>query len=322
MFVLRLSLAAFVAIALSCGQAAQTPDAGSDSGAIGSDAMVPDDSGLGDAGIDGGADASTPPTGVTCIVDERSGCDLVTTTYTDVDFRFAGFAMDPTLEVTDPHEAITSSLAAFQTLYNTTTPPSILAIDAARHTYTLSGIGTPTLATRADQLLNVDFDVQRTGTTTCMPPVPRVRIRCTGSTTLEYMCPPVLLPGLDTAPMLTCTAERRNASCEPQAPTSATPRFWLTDGVHGSESELHTDWAPLVELTGDATFYGSVCRRYYHRPLANALGIGATRFSGSQIYFDAFSRGSPATCIDSLGNPQSLLIVRCSAGRATIGAPP
>jgi hypothetical protein len=267
--------------------------------------------GLDGGSIDAGYDSGPPLPGVTCIVDERpsAGCTLTTSAYENVPFAF-DFSTFPF------EDGITSPLNPLIDLYG---HRRFSALDPAQSTYSLYPPEAEVDIVRRDRVLNVSFDRTRQGLPGCA--TARIRVRCSGSTLVEpYDCASFQysLRAFDLLPPLACTVTRRDAQCVAGPSTSTdVPRFWLSDGIHGVDSEIHADWGTVPEETGVVdpvtVFYGNVCRNRY-----GGHSIARTE---DRIAVQQFGAASAETCIDSLGYPQRIATVGCSGASVLVGHP-
>jgi hypothetical protein len=267
------------------------------------------------AASDAGWDADVD--GVTCVVEEREpGCVAgAPVTYDDVPFTFHPDTSLPSVVT------LTSPLAAFETLYNTTFPPMFAAADAAGGSYVV-GPGTTPNVMRSGFLLDVDIDVARQGPICSGVPVapPLIRVRCTGRTVIPSTGCSARPPLLPDAPALNCMVARRDAACAPLAVTTTVPRFWLAPGAHGAEGEIRTDSPVLLEAFGTAgeiVFFREGRCSSYATDVRDPVHV-LTR-EGARVGVN-LSRDGAARCTDGLGRSQPVLEVSCE-GATTLAAP-
>lgn len=289
------------------------PDAGlEDAGVDSGDA----DGGPADAGLDGGPDSGHLP-GITCVVQRRNtDCTAMPpTTNENVPFSYlseSGYG---------PVGALTSSLSAFNTLYNLAPgeQPRFAATDAAGSRY-IVGSGDEPNAIRVGSVLTVDIDESRGGGACTESTVPLITIRCTGSTMLEDpACP--LSDVIDPSP-LSCSVSRRDAACVGTT-TTEMPAFWLASGIHGADSELRTTSPGIAAVfgsAGEATFYREgACSTF--TPDARPYGVvQRIELSDGQVISYGFGGSSAATCTDDRDVSRPLVQLSCY-GVTSLGAP-
>ena len=298
----------------------ETPDAGGQDGGT-SDAGTMDaavsDSGLEDAGRDAGA-----PTGITCVVREPDpDCTAsVPVTHENVQFSF-----HPDSSAYGPTGALTSALAAFNTLYNDS--GAIAFLGNASGTEYVVGPGDIANVFRAGTVLTVDIDVGRGGSVCEETGVPLILIRCTGSGTIAPL-PAADCPLADTPPSdaISCAVTRRDGACVAST-TTETPSFWLASGAHGPDSELRSAMPGLAEVfgaAGVATFYRELGCNTITPDLRDSIaGVRRVELTGSEVTaYNAFEGTSEATCRDSSSVARPLVSVSCSAGVAPLVAAP
>lgn len=290
---------------------------GRDGGHVADAAHIGDASTSADAGH---VDAGSLP-GITCVVTQRTpDCISGTTnTYLNVPFSFLGAS-----DIYGPVSALTSPLAAFNRLSNIPEGfrAEFLADDPAGSLYRVGDSIVPNLALDG-LVLTADIDTARYGLACTDVPgaLPIVGIRCTGSTLLAAPpCSFVDTSGAEGMP-LTCTVSRRDAACNPLGSSTEVPRFWLAEGAHGAESELHGDSPALSELFGA----GGV-RLYREGPcdvyVFDVRGhFGSVARSGGRLIVPLLTAAGSTPCVDGLGRSMPTLSVDCRGEAMLVSAP-
>jgi hypothetical protein len=294
-------------------------DGGLDAGSV-SDASGVDGS-AGDGGFDGGSDDAGELTGVTCVVSHRPSCSVmpVPETFSDVPFMLQPAELDVGRRM-----GLSSPLAGFRTLYNSSTPPIFDSDPEGSHFAV--GDAPPSDGDIVRRGLRVDVDVHtsRDGGG-CESGPPLIAIDCTGSTLVSVgACrddpyPFDRLHEDPEPPSLVCTVRRRDTSCVAESPTLETPTASVAPGWFGVESEILLSSPALAEATGgDVRFYQEhPCTSY-----STSVDVGSDPLlrDGAGIWLASLSRTNSTTCRDGLGESHPTLTVTC-AGLGTLGAP-